>query len=382
VEPIAFAGNDQQLYLVDAIGKAPRRLTGGEPERAYAWPVWAPGATVLAAMRHPRGTRLGDRAVDQWSLDGAPPRTLWATQDGGPICLYWAPDGQHLALLVQEDNDLHLLVAPRDGGTPARTLISGAPLYWGWTADSAAIVAHVGGHSRRAGQARVAMLPLDGAARDAEVLSSRPLGFRAPACEPGTRRVVFGVADDAGEGRLILADLAGGPHTELMEVGDEPAFVWAPQGGRLAVAARRDTGGPYESISILDVRSGATQAVSGSALAFFWTAEGDALIRANSDPAGDTLLWEYVDLATGAAERLALFTPTENLALLLSHFDQYAPAVHLWSREDASLLFADASQETRHNGHSPEHADVWLARRAGTPPLQHIGGGTIGFFGR
>jgi len=382
VEPIAFAGNDQQLYLVEAAGEAPRRLTGGEPDQAYAWPVWAPGATVLAAMRHPRGARLGDTAVEQWSRDGAPPRVLWATQDGGPVCLYWAPDGRHLALLVQEGDNLHLLVAPRDGGTAARSLISGAPLYWSWTSDSTAIVAHVGGQQRRGGQARVALLPLNGGPGDTEVLSSNPLGFRAPACEPGTTRAVYGVADDAGEGRLVLADLAGGTHMALVEVGDEPAFVWAPQGGRLAVAARRAAGGLYESIAILDTRSGAKQTVAGPALAFFWTPDGDALIRAASDPAGDALVWDYVDLATGTPERLAPFTPTENLALLLSHFDQYAPAVHLWSRDDASLLFADASQETRHNGSSAEHADVWLARRSVTPPLQHVGGGTIGFFGR
>jgi hypothetical protein len=320
--------------------------------------------------------------VEQWSRDGTPPRTLWATRDGGPICLYWAPDGRHLALLVQEDDDLHLLVAPRDGGAAARPLISGVPLYWSWAADSGAIVAHVGGHHRQGARSRVAVLPLDGGPGSTEVLSSRPLAFRAPACEPGTTRVVYAAANDAGQGRLVLADHAGGPHTELVDVDDESAFAWAPQGGRLAVAARRATGGLYESIAILDVRSGATQAVRGPVLAFFWTADGDGLIRAAGDPAGETLLWEYVDLATGAAERLAPFTPTENLALLLSHFDQYAPAVHLWSRDDASLLFADASQETRHNGSSAAHADIWLARRVGTPPLQHVGGGTIGFFGR
>src|SRR5262249_48577157 len=157
MEPIAFAGNDQQLYLVEAVRGAPRRLTGGEPDRAYAWPVWAPGATVLAAIRHPRGTQIGDTAGEQGARDGGPPRTLWAPRNGGPICLYWAPDGRHLALLVQEDDDLHLLVAPRDGAAAARPLISGAPLYWSWASDSGAIVAHIGGHHRQGDRSRVAV---------------------------------------------------------------------------------------------------------------------------------------------------------------------------------------------------------------------------------
>jgi hypothetical protein len=383
VEPIAYSGTDRQLYVLDAPDGAPRRLTD-DPDATYTWPTWAPGRGALAAMRRPRGSRAEQASVEYWrDLPPAPagtvdaPRALWTARDGGPVYLGWSPDGRHLAMLVQEANDLHLLVAA-PGGTGARSLVSGSPLYWSWTGDGSALVVHVGGHFRYGEGARVLLVRLaEGASR--ETLSDRPLGFRAPACEPGGQRVAY-ASDGGGQRSLVVADLASHRERPLTVVGDEPAFIWAPDGGRLAVGSTRAESGLYDELTVLDAESGVSRALGAAVLAFFWTPDGAALICALPDPVGQGLAWERVEVADGRSSRLATFTPTQELALLLGHFDQYAQSVRLCSREEPWLLFSNAGDEARHNGHSSEYAELWLARADAPAPLRRLAGGSIGFF--
>jgi hypothetical protein len=133
-------------------------------------------------------------------------------------------------------------------------------------------------------------------------------------------------------------------------------------------------------LSVVDVASGATQALPDRALAFLWTPAGDALLCVGVDAAAEVLVWERVDVASGETRPLARFAPTQELALLLGHFDQYAPAVSLYSREEPALLFAHASQDSRHNGHAAEHAGLWLVEDAAGATPRHLAGGSVGFF--
>jgi dipeptidyl aminopeptidase/acylaminoacyl peptidase len=379
LEPIAYVGNDRQLYLLDALESAPRCLTADAPDGAFTWPTWNRDRTAVAVMRRVRAAQGERGAVELRAVADGTARRLWTARDGGPVFLYWAPNGERLGLLVQETDNLHLLAAPRSGDR-AEPVLTGAPLYWGWAPDGTALVAHVGGHYRRGDGARVVHVRLDRGAATSETLSVRPLGFRAPAWEPEGTRVAYAAASQANRGALVLADVASGQVDEVAAVGDQPAFVWAPQGGRLAFAADRSDAGLYEGVSILDATSGATWRLPHTVLAFFWLPDGEALLCATVDPGGDRLAWERVDLATDEAVALARFTPTQELGLLLGHFDQYAPAVALYSREEPALLFADAGQEGRHNGHSAERADLWLATGTAPAALRHLAGGSVGFF--
>ncbi len=382
MEPIAFCGSDRQLYVLDAIDRPPRRLTD-EPGATHTWPTWAPGRAALAAMRRPRGRQAEQASVELWlDLPAAAgpmdaPRPVWTARNGGPICLGWAPDGRHLGMLVQEADDLHLLVADRDG-FDARPVASGAPLYWSWTANGQALVVHVGGHYRYGEGARVVLVRLDGSAAR-ETLCTRPLGFRAPACDPAGARVAY-AADETGDRTLVVLDLASGQKAALALVGDEPAFTWAPDGSQLAVAGSRAESGLYDDLAVVDARGGVARPLGVSALAFFWTPDSAALICAVPDPVGEGLAWERVEVVDGRARRLASFSPTQELALLLGHFDQYAQTCCLYSREEPLLLFAYASDQARHNGRAAEHAELWLVRGEGPATLQRLAGGSIGFF--
>ncbi|HZR97427.1 MAG TPA: hypothetical protein VFE37_01900 [Chloroflexota bacterium] len=379
MEPIAYVGNDHLLYVLDAPDAAARCLTSHEPRGAFTWPVWAPDRAAIAVMRRARDSDRERGAVElRAAADGAA-QVLWTAREGGPVFLHWAPDGRRLGMLVQEADTLYLLVADRESGA-TETLLSGAPLYWAWAPDGSALVAHVGGRHRPGHDARVALVRLDGGAGTPETLDDRPLGFRAPAWEPAGGRVAYAAATDA-EGRALVAlDLATGRRDVLAPVGRAPAFLWAPGGGRLALARERSEAGLYEGLSVLDVASGAARRLPQRVLAFFWTPAGDALLCVGVDAAGEMLTWERVDVASGDARVLARFAPTQELALLLGHFDQYAPAVAFYSRDEPVLLFAHDSQDSRHNGHTTEHAGLWLVTDAAPPTLRPLAGGSIGFF--
>ena len=379
MEPIAFVGNDHLVYLLDTPDSPPRCLTSDAPTGAFTWPTWAPAGDALAVMRRVRDDGRERGAVELRLVTDGAARRLWTAREGGPVFLYWAPGGRRLGMLVQEGDTLRLIVADRDADH-AETVLTGAPLYWSWAPDGAALVAHVGGHYRRDNDARLVLVRA-GAGPDAtETLDTRPLGFRAPAWEPGGTRVAYAAARERDRRTLILLDTASGQRDELAAVGNAPAFVWAPGGGRLALGAERTDAGLYDGLAILDTQGSAEQRLERTALAFFWTPNGDALLCVGVDAAGEVLTWERVDPATGGARTLARFAPTPEVALLLGHFDQYAPAVALYSRTELALLLAHTSQDSRHNGHSAEHAGLWLVMDAAEPELRRLAGGSFGCF--
>ena len=379
MEPIAFVGNDHLIYVLDAPDSPPRCLTPDEADGAFTWPTWAPEGDALAIMRRVRDDGRERGAVELRAVaDGAAGR-LWTARDGGPVCLYWAPAGRRLGMLVQEGETLHLVVADRGSGD-TETIVTGAPLYWSWAPDGAALIAHVGGHYRRGDDARLVLVRPGAGPGATETLDTRPLGFRAPAWEPGGMRVAYAAASQGDRRALVLLDVASGRRDEVAAVGNAPAFVWAPHGRRLALGAERTDAGLYNGLAIVDTATGAEQRLPRIALAFFWTPAGDALLCVGVDAAGEVLTWERVDAATGEARTLARFAPTQQLALLLGHFDQYAPSVALYSRTEPVLLFAHTSQDSRHNGHSAEHAGLWLVTDAAEARLRHVAGGSFGCF--
>jgi dipeptidyl aminopeptidase/acylaminoacyl peptidase len=380
MEPIAFVGNDRHLYLWTEGTDAPRCLSADDPDGAYVWPTWHPTGQALAVMRLARAGDDQPSAVHLRARSGGPSQPLWSSAAGGPVYLGWAPDGSALTLLVQDPDTLHIVLAPRDGSPPAAPLVSGAPLYWSWASDSTLLAVHVGGHHARAEGARVLLLPPTGAPSDTETLTAYPLGFRAPAWEPGTRRVAYAATLGTDRRRLVLTDTATRLTEELAPVANEPAFVWAPQGRHLLLADRRAEAGTYQRFRLVDTATGAVHDLSPEPVAVCWTPAGDALICAVANPSGDGLAWLRLDPDTGRTASLASFTPGRELALLLGHFDQYADSHRLHSAVEPVLLAATRTADGRQNGHTAARADIWLVPTTGAPTPRHLTPGTHAFF--
>jgi hypothetical protein len=376
MERLAYIGSDRALYLGAEPGSPARCLSADGAAATYVWPAWDPAGEALAVMRlGPEETAVQIRAPAT-----APPRACWTSRSGGPVYLGWAPNGESVAILVQDQEDLHLIQAPRDGPPATQPLVSGAPLYWDWLSDASALIVHVGGHHQTNDRARVLLFPFVGSPADPETLTAYPLGFRAPACEPGTQRVAYAATVGLDRRCLVLTDLSTRLTEEIAPVGDEPAFVWAPGGGRLVLLDERDDAGVYASGCIVDVGTDTIRQLPEPAVAAFWLPDGNGLLTVAPAGSGGALAWHHLALDAESARPLAQFTPPRDLALLLGHFDQYAHSHALCSAASGQLVFPSLTRDGRQNGHQRRRADLWLLSLAPPHSLTHVAAGTLAFF--
>ena len=343
VEPIAYTGTDRQLYVLGALDGEPRRLTD-DRDATHTWPTWA---RARRARRHAPSAGGAGRASER--------RAVGRSDAGQP-----RPDGRAARAVdgARRRAGLHGLGArrrpPGDAGSggerpppaggrptaglarepscPARRCTGAGPgtdAHWWFTSADTIATAKVRAcsfcASTRMTPARRSPIGRWGSAR-------RP-------ASPVGQRVAY-ARDAAGQRSLVVTDLSSGREQPLAVVGDEPAFVWAPDGGRLAVGGTRADSGLYDEVTVLDARDGHQSGNRQRRARVFLDARRRGADLRLPDPVGEGLAWERIDVADGRAARLATFTPTQELALLLGHFDQYAQSVCLYSREEPWLLFS------------------------------------------
>lgn len=124
---------EQQLFVVDRAGGAPRQLTFGEDPASA--PRFSPDGHSLVFLRN----KAGKPAIHVLALGGGEPRTI-ALGDHAPRSVDWAPDGKALVFIAprppteeqkaerwrrggahaydREWEQTHLLVVPIGGGEP------------------------------------------------------------------------------------------------------------------------------------------------------------------------------------------------------------------------------------------------------------------------
>ena len=149
---IAYVDGAGDLYTIQSDGTSKRQLASGEVLQTiafsgrlvkngrdfYSWPVWSPDGTRLACFRV---VAEEEEATDGlYIFEVASSQVLNSYKEPGlrPIYAYWAPNGQHLAVLLSGPGALSLGLWPASGGQRPKTVAQGVPFYFDWRADARA----------------------------------------------------------------------------------------------------------------------------------------------------------------------------------------------------------------------------------------------------
>ena len=335
---ILYVGNDFTIHTINPDGTGRRRLI--QQEGLYTWPTWSPDDTRVAFSSFSQDPLGPGKALYSTDTAGSEPTLLFenAPESGPAIGLriphysMWSPDGQHVAFLAMGESGLSLYVVRGSGQGEVQFIAAGAPLYLAWSRDSKSLLVHWS-----SGLFRVDM---DATERQLNLEADSP-NYRAPAWSPSSDSTAF-LVSERGRETLYVARSDGSQRRALGLIEGFGAFLWAPQGNRLAVGQSLDSDEPLlQDIQVIDVESGTAQTlVQRPVLAFFWSPDGSKIAYVAVNDSQPPFQWRVVDLDTGQDTKVADFHPSSDQLMLLAFFDQYAPSHQVWSPDSRHLVFA------------------------------------------
>lgn len=346
---LAVLDSGGNVVVMEADGTERLELTeDGGVDAVYGQPTWSPSGSALAwSQATEAGFALGLKPLGSESASVVPMSNL-------PFYMYWSPDGSHIGVLHNGSNGLDFEMVDVESAESS-VLGSGAPFYFSWNPSGDQVVAHVG-------EERFAYIGVGGDATDLDPTAAT---YLAP---QWTERGVLHMADGS-----LVVESDDGERTPIVDVEGLVTFFVASADGRLIAAQALSEGGGVsvslaqtESLTpnavwVVDADTGVVERVSDRpALAFFWNADGDALLMLVASAAGDRLV-PVVWSEEGGSVEYTEFAPSPILAgELLPFFPQYAQSMTLWSPD--STAFAYPGEVGLEQG-------IWVQSVAGGQPV-------------
>jgi Tol biopolymer transport system component len=296
----------------------------------------------------------------------------------------WSPDGERVALIAGTSQGLVTLMLDSQTGRRLEGVAIGSPVYLAWSPDSRFLAVHL--------QDLLFLYQLgqDGARGRRSVQLANIVGsYYAPQFAPGDNRIVYG-DEVAGEGRLVLRMPDGLTTKDLGAGALNLAFGWSPDGETLAVM--KGDSGWFDRLSIVAVSDGSGRDLLAKTMfGFWWSPDGRKIaVAAPSKSYQASVDWSVVDVATGHETPLGTLLPTPEFGFVLSFFDQYGNASHLWSPDSGSIVVAGTVLLTPEspavNPAEPlspprrEPEQVWVLDASGAKPPRAIGPGFLAFW--
>ena len=382
VNRIAYIDNSGDLFLVNPDGTGVERITGDvragllaqalERGDSYSWPTWSQDGTRLAVSRVALSGSSPDLSVQVLDLATGGLTSAYTNEvpapvaDGTPHYIYWSPDGRYLSFLAPTPEGLRLFVKDYQSDDEPASVAVGAPLYYHWTPDSRLLAVHNGD--------RVTLQEPTVDGRETRVAVDA-FNFRAPAISPDGSRLAFVGIVGGVEGVYVVpalldtseADTSDAPRL-LLETQGMTAFAWAPDGSSLAVAEQSRGGVPlFDRLSLISPDGSArSSVVEEQVLSFFWSPVGDSIAWVGLNPQSREMSLNVSPVAagqaTGESRQLFRFSPTGEMFIMFSFFDQYAYSHSIWSPDGSALVVAGNEEQEggRRNGSSPSGGQIYV----------------------
>jgi TolB protein len=361
---IVFVNDERQIETVAPDGSQRRLLT--DEDLFYEFPAWSPDGSGIAAL----GSDRSGGGIFLLHDDEEPgdPQELFFDRNRRPFYLYWSPDSQQISFLANNPvNGIGLNVMDARVGEESRTIASGSPFYWNWTADSKQMLIHSG---TQEDDPRLVLI--DDAGQDQTPQIPAPGYFQAPGISPSGRFWAYSQLKEGGISWITIDDQFNGEQWAERHAGSI-ALNWSPVADKLAFISGDNNGrfnfwGP---LRLLDIATSKTRLLSSNlVLAFFWSLDGKQIftisvpnsnglnggievretknrhLARNSQagpPSQHTMPHQFIlsviDVETGTGLELSEVTlPTIFLSQFLVFFDQYALSHNLWSPDSEQIV--------------------------------------------
>jgi len=346
---LVAVGPDTKVRLIEDTGERILASDSNDPnDLSYAFPAPSPDGRRLAYI----ATDANGAAVFHLDLTTGERKELYRSRENFPFDLAWSPDGKYLVFLA--GRELAVEIVPADGSQPAHLIASGGPSYFVWSADSTALLLHLGGHSLQNGHLATYQT---GAAR-ANTLLSDPGFFQAPAWALDGKHFFYAAQPpittaqpsfDDIESAIVRVTADGKePTTLVSEKMADLRLIRAPNSDQLAYMVRTiDKSGSisYGALKVVDGAGGTARVLSRPeehVTAFFWSPDGARIAYLSHEgeyKVDGPRAWHIVDLIDGSVRDFPPFTPSLAFVGLQRFFDAYTFSFSPWSPDSSRIAY-------------------------------------------
>ena len=298
----------------------------------------------------------------------------------------WSPDSRQLAFIAVARNGLTLFVDEVGSAEEAALILDQGPLWMSWSSNSEYLLVHRAADHFIVDTTR---------GNSVERLANRALQYRVPAWVP-ERQTVTMVSSNGSDFSLANTDVIDGKlgaTRPIAEVTRDPAFLWSPDGGYLALSETVRVLNylglrlfAYRDLTLIpsDDQLGRIE-IHDNVIAYFWSPDSTTLAYVTLADDGGVLRWKLLNLAERRETSLLDFVPSSDQLTMFQFFDQYAYSHSLWSPDSRSLVFAGqlatgavTASATSHPGHAGSHVTVVDTQSAASAEI--IASGVLGFW--
>lgn len=321
------------VFVMAGDGTDRVELTAGEGMFAQQ-PTWSPDGSRVAWVEIANsGSTLVTTLVD-----GNDPTR--ASVDFAPFYLSWDPTSSLVAFLGSGSAGIEMgIVDVAGGGADAEILDAGEPYYFSWAPEGDRMLVHVGVD-------RLEQLDVAGAGT---ALGDAPGFFQAPQWSADGDSVLY-VAQGSNGQHLVVSNPDGSDRREVLDFDGFLSFGLSPDGTRIAYRAFGEAPDAIAAglsaapragngeLGVIEVGSEDPNVISDkTALAFFWSPQGDRLLFLTSEDGGFN--WNVWD--GSAVTTFDPFTPSGMFGRnYLPFFDQYSQSMTLWAPDGNAFTYA------------------------------------------